>query len=366
MNLLILSSSTGGGHNMRAYALKDWWKANGGTAMVSQPLESTFKLYKYGSDFYNFIQRRCPRFHLFYFFFLEFANLHRKKEMICGSGKWVQEVTHFKPDVVVSVHAHLNHGYFEILQQNLPSRFRFVIYCGEMADSFGFSRHWVNSDADYFLGPFSETCDAAIKRGMPVNKTLEVEPLLRTSFYKELTKQEKDAVLTKYDIQPTKPILLLGTGANGVNRHLEVLSSLSKLEHDFQVVALCGRNLEIYNKILLHKEKYDFKILPLQIINDYEMAILLETSKLFFTRPGAGSTTEAVVCGTPVIFDISGGIMPQERNNLNFWSRRSSELITIKNPMDISRYISTSIPRIKVELESSPNKLITHLEKLCS
>ena len=75
----------------------------------------------------------------------------------------------------------------------------------------------------------------------PLDKTLEVEPLLRTSFYKDLTKQEKDAVLTKYEIQPTKPILLLGTGANGVNRHLEVLSSLSKLEHNFQVVALCGK-----------------------------------------------------------------------------------------------------------------------------
>jgi UDP-N-acetylglucosamine:LPS N-acetylglucosamine transferase len=201
---------------------------------------------------------------------------------------------------------------------------------------------------------------------MPKDKTLEVEPLLRTSFYKDLTKQEKNAVLTKYEIQTTKPTLLLGTGANGVNRHLEVLSSLHKLEHNFQVVALCGRNLEIYNKILLQKDKYDFKVIPLQIIDDYEMAVLLESSKLFFTRPGAGSTTEAVVSGTPVIFDISGGIMPQERNNLNFWSSRSSGLITLKNPMDISKYISNSIPWIKVELGTSPNKLITHLEKICN
>ena len=126
------------------------------------------------------------------------------------------------------------------------------------------------------------------------------------------------------------------------------------------------KNLEIYNKILLQKEKYDFKVLPLQIIDDYEMAILLESSKLFFTRPGAGSTTEAVVSGTPVIFDISGGIMPQERNNLNFWSRRSSGLITLKNPMDISKYISNSIPRIKVELELLRLSCITHLEKLCN
>ena len=48
------------------------------------------------------------------------------------------------------------------------------------------------------------------------------------------------------------------------------------------------------------------------------MVFFLKVCDFFFTRPGAGSTTEAVACGTPIIFDVSGGIMPQEKNNLNF------------------------------------------------
>ena len=67
MNLLILSSSTGGGHNMRAYALKYWWEKQGGRAKVSHPLESSFALYRMGSNFYNLIQKYFPAFHYFYF-----------------------------------------------------------------------------------------------------------------------------------------------------------------------------------------------------------------------------------------------------------------------------------------------------------
>ena len=121
MNLLILSSSTGGGHNMRANALKYWWEQNGGSAKISQPLESSFILYRMGSNFYNFIQKIYPAFHFIYFNFLEIASLHRYKMFILGTTSWFEEIGRFKPDIVVSVHAHLNHGYFELLKERFSN-----------------------------------------------------------------------------------------------------------------------------------------------------------------------------------------------------------------------------------------------------
>ena len=51
-------------------------------------------------------------------------------------------------------------------------------------------------------------------------------------------------------------------------------------------------------------------------------------------RPSrAGMTTEAIACGTPVVFDLSRGMMPQESNNLNFWKtgcERSEHLSTVE------------------------------------
>ena len=73
-------------------------------------------------------------------------------------------------------------------------------------------------------------------------------------------------------------------------------------------------------------------MIPLLTVNDQEMALFLREAKFLFARPGAGTTTEAVVCGTPMIFDLSRGVMPQEINNLNFWKSRNSKIIKTNKP----------------------------------
>ena len=85
MNLLILSSSTGGGHEMRANALKSWWTEEKGQARILRPLENGFKLYRWGTSLYNTIQKNLPLFHYLYFYFLEYASLHRGPRRIIGS-----------------------------------------------------------------------------------------------------------------------------------------------------------------------------------------------------------------------------------------------------------------------------------------
>ena len=46
MKLLILSASTGGGHDMRANALHDWWIEKGSPSLP--PLETSFIGYRFG------------------------------------------------------------------------------------------------------------------------------------------------------------------------------------------------------------------------------------------------------------------------------------------------------------------------------
>lgn len=351
---------------MRANALKHWWEDNGGKAIVSQPLETTSNLYKFGSNFYNFIQRYYPALHLFYFHFLEIASFHRNKRTIIGAGPWLQEIKEFNPKLVLSVHAHLNHGYFDLLCDKLGNSFKFAIYCGELADSSGFSRHWINPRADCFLGPFDETCKAAILKKMPPNKTFTVGPLLRKAFYRKSDDDFKNIIFSKYKIHPDVPIFLLGTGANGVNRHVDILSSLNNHPKKFQVIALCGANLKIFSKIQEMKGHLKFNVIPLKTIGDQEMALFLREAKFLFARPGAGTTTEALICGTPMIFDVSRGIMPQEFNNLNFWNLHSTQILCLKKPRNILKFLSKPIPKIKIEMGSYPKVLIDHLNLLCS
>ena len=59
MRVLILTSSTGGGHDMRAHSLKAWMQSEDGKkynfeVSVHPTLESTHPLYAFGVKLYNF------------------------------------------------------------------------------------------------------------------------------------------------------------------------------------------------------------------------------------------------------------------------------------------------------------------------
>jgi processive 1,2-diacylglycerol beta-glucosyltransferase len=365
MKLLILSASTGGGHDMRAFALKDWWMEKGFEAEVFHPLENTFAGYRLGCQLYNLIQKKLPILHYAYFHFLESASIHRDSKKIIGSQKYVQKISTYCPNLIVSMHAHLNHGYFEL--SRLPYlKPRFAVFCGELADGYGFSRHWVNPQNDLFISPYMEGCVAAQKRGMPIGKTLASGPLLRKPFYSQKGVINKEEVFNKFGLDDKLPVYVLGTGANGVNRHLPVIKALCEGSFDAQVVALCGKNKKTYEAVLALSKSSRLKVLPLPKLNAESMFELLNIASWMLARPGAGLTTEAVVTGCPLIFDLSGGCMPQEKINLNFWRSRQGKVISSSSPSEIIKIIQSEepIPSLRIPIQASPDLLLKTLERL--
>lgn len=365
MKLLILSASTGGGHDMRAFALKDWWLERGYESEVFHPLESSFAGYKLGCQLYNLIQKKLPLIHYAYFHFLEYASMHRNPARIFGSQKYIHKISSYQPKLIVSMHAHLNHGYFEL--SRLPYlKPKFAVFCGELADGCGFSKHWVNPQNDLFVSPFVEGCIAAQRRGMPIEKTLVSEPLLRKPFYSQKGVINKEEILQKFGLDDKLPIYVLGTGANGVNRHLPVIKALCEGRFDAQVVALCGKNQKTYEAVFALSQTSRMRVVPLAKLDAESMFEILKIADWMFARPGAGLTTEAIVTGCPLIFDLSGGCMPQEKINLNFWKSRQGKVLCASSPRDITKIIQSkeTIPSLKIPLPSSPYLLLDALERI--
>ena len=352
---------------MRANALSSWWSEGRGEARIMHPLENGFALYRLGSGLYNFIQRKLPLFHYLYFYFLEYASMHRGTRRIISSGKFSREVSGFSPDLVLSVHAHLNHGYFELARKAVShGKSKLVIFCGELADGQGFSRHWVNPAADLFAGPFEETCLAARKRGMPADKTLVAGPLLRKPFYQSSEQPGRAEFLAEYDLSENLKTYVLGTGANGVNRHREVIDAFNRSDIPCQLLALCGKNVRTLDELESIKEKSKVPLVPLPTQSACNMAMILRHADCLFARPGAGMTTEAIACGTPLIFDVSRGVMPQETNNLNFWKKHAPSLVKTARPTRLPKLVAEEIPSVRIRMDSGPRKLLSALDQLVS
>ena len=355
MRLLILSSRTGGGHEMRAQALSEFCMSLNIRYKIVRPLEEVGGLYLLGTNIYNWIQRFYPRLHSLYFNFLENASLHSSSNKIIGKKSFQLKVKNFKPDAVLSVHAHLNHGYFDIIKELYPiSPPKFMIYSGELDDGIGFSKHWVNANADLFCGPTDGSIFAATQRGMPVTRCKVLGPLLRQPFYKTITQDKRNSFLRKHKLTTSLPIGVLATGANSVNSHEMALRGvdMSKVKH--QIIALCGKSTSLFERIMHISRRYNFPIIPLAHIGAEDICTLLSLSKWVFGRAGAGLTTEALTTGTEIMFDATKGIMPQEQNNLNYFKNAGYIPRLVNSARAFSNFISKGINRTDLKLKTDP------------
>ena len=326
--VLIISSSTGGGHDMRAKAFKEWAETEAGRhfgldVTIHQALETTSQLYRFGVWLYNWIQRVLPWLHHIYFNFLEFFNPVTNADRIIG-GKGFQEIVReIQPDVIISTHAHLNAGFFDLARRITgDDGCKYVTYCGELFDTYGFSRHWVNAKVDHFIGAVKETCRGAHRLGVSEEKTWDGGFLLKPQFYQApMSPEEKERFIReRLRLDPDKFILVLATGANGANNHIRFLNKLHEAGLKPQVVAMCGRDHDTFKDVLIWAaEHQEWTVRALGYYN--QIFQLLQCASAVVARPGTGTTSEAVMSGCPVIFNTVGGIMPQEMITVEFFRR---------------------------------------------
>ena len=195
---------------------------------------------------YNRIQRHIPWAHHVYFNFLEVAGLHTSRRRLLGVNRFRAILDHVRPQVILSTHGSLNHGFFELAREHLGAEnVRCVTYCGELFGRYGFRRHWVNPQADLFIGAVPETCAMARSLGMPAERTQVGGFLLNPSFYrKALSATERATLLQGMGLDPEKFTLLLSTGEHGAHNHLALLEAIHARQprKDLQIIALCGRD----------------------------------------------------------------------------------------------------------------------------
>ncbi|MDF3056680.1 MAG: UDP-N-acetylglucosamine:LPS N-acetylglucosamine transferase [Rariglobus sp.] len=317
MRWLILTSSTGTGHNMRADSLRQWAECVFGASVevrIHHVLEKTHPIYSLGVGLYNTIQRWCPRMHHLYFNYLELASLHRSSAKILGRDSFVKLVTEWAPDRIISVHPHTNHGFFDLARRALPNRrTRCITYCGELSGGYGLSRHWVNPRADGFIGATDEICAASRSVGMPEKRIFNGGFLLRSSFYGAEARREREAEIMARELGFERSVftILLSSGLAGAHNHIEILREIAALGHPLQVVALCGHRANTRRKVEAFARKHPHLKVRALAHTDRMLALKRLTS-VVVARPGTGATSEAIQLGVPLIHNGIGGVMPQE------------------------------------------------------
>ncbi|MBI5819057.1 MAG: UDP-N-acetylglucosamine--LPS N-acetylglucosamine transferase [Verrucomicrobia bacterium] len=343
MRLLILTSSTGGCHDMRARAFAEWAQAEpqfGIAAESHWPMEQSHWIYAVSVELYNWIQRTAPMLHHAYFNFLEVASVIRTPKPL-GADRFRAVLERVRPDVVLSVHDSLNHTFFDHVRVVLGrDRVRCVTYCDELHGGYGFSRHWVNPAADLFIGVVPETCEAARRWGMAEDKIFLGGFMTRRFFYDPApTATERDAYIrNELQFDPQQFILLLMASGRGAQNHIQYLEALRQRQVETQVVALCGKSTEAAQAVAAWGQanpSLKVRVLP----HDTNVGKLMRSVSAVVARPGAGTTSEAIVSHCPLLINCSGGLMPQELINVKF-CRKHGIAETLRGPDDLARVVA--------------------------
>jgi processive 1,2-diacylglycerol beta-glucosyltransferase len=333
VRILVLTSSTGAGHDARAQAFAEWCfelYRHDVDVRIEQMLEKSSRLFHGGVQLYNWIQKKSPWMHKAFFLFVELLSLLNRRSVRWGRRYYESVLRDYRPHLVFSVHDCLNRGYFQLARKILGrENVRCATYCGEFSGGFGYSLNWVEPSADLYVSRTPTARDYAVKLGMPRERTRVRGYLMRPRAHLEiLTNGSRRAFLEeKLEIHPDRFTVFLATGGNGANNHLALLPRLLPHADRMQVIVICGRNRESYNEVVHWRSEHPS--LPCFVDGFSEnVHLLLQVSDAIVTRGGTTTCAKALHFRCPIIFNAIGGIMPQEELTVKFFRNgRGAELI---------------------------------------
>lgn len=327
--VLILTSSTGGGHDARARFLNKWFEhlyPNEVEVRIEQILEGHSQVGNFGVNFHNKLQvwgLTSPFIYLPYWYFLEIFGGLFKFRILLGKRYYEKVIKEFKPHLIISVHDFTNKGYFETARRLLNNKVRCATVCSELTGGFGYSWNWINPSVDLFISTTQASHNYALKHKIKSSKALIHGTYLSPEEYKEVLTEEqiKKFRAQELHLHPEKFTLLLATGANGANHHIRLLNALRGHFRDINIIAICGKNKEAHKNII--NWKLDNEEAPLKVFSfTHELSRLIQCSDAVVAQGGANTSLMTLYHKKPIIFNLITGLMPQEKATVRFFKER--------------------------------------------
>src|SRR5688572_13857126 len=174
IRILVLTSSTGGGHDARAEAFAEWCfqlYRHDVDVRIEQMLEKSSVVNRGGVNLYNQIQRSAPWLHKLFYLLVEMQSILNRHRVLFGAGYYADVLREYRPHLVFSVHDCLNRGYFQMARRILGNqKVRCATYCGEFSGGWGYSRNWIERSVDLYFSRTPTARDYAVKCGIPAAK----------------------------------------------------------------------------------------------------------------------------------------------------------------------------------------------------
>ena len=181
-----------------------------------------------------------------------------------------------------------------------------------ITDPFSIHSIWLkHKKLNYIV--FSEVAkQICIKNKIKENSVLVFPFILNSKFNEQLNSKEIRNIKLSYNIEPSKKIILIIGGGDGIPRGNQIIKSLIK-NKNYHFIMVCGRNKKLFNDVVKLKDEHDNLTVFTFSNKIYEF---INISHLVITKAGASIIFEILSQNKiPIITDY---IWEQELGNKDF------------------------------------------------
>ena len=337
--VLIMSASTGGGHNRAAKAMKDEIekKCIDGEHITCEIIDSlkliNTTMDKIISSGYEKSAKYTPKAWggVYKMSDANIVSKHEYKGNLFNTllaSKLKKLLKERKPDLIIGTHPFPMIA-LSTLKKKYPYRNAFNSFfvpplISVLTDYTAHSTY-IQDEIDYYIAGDEYVKEVLISEGVDGDKIKPYGIPVEKSF---LEHREKSVVLEELGLAPDKFTVLLMGGSFGAGNIKDTLKELLEIDRDFQIIVITGRNETLKEKLGKSLEKYtiDKNISILGFTQD--MNDILSAVDIIVSKPGGLTTTECLLKELPMI--IPYYIPGQEEENMDFLSNCGAALRTSK------------------------------------
>lgn len=347
--VLIMTASTGGGHNRAAKAIvEEIEKRSFNGEKIECKIIDSLKLVnqtmdKIISEGYEMSAKYTPNAYgkAYNISDKKFFGLHEFKNnplSLWMAKKFKKMIIEEKPDLIIGTHAFPLVALSKLKKASrgdeTEDTFPFPPLISVLTDYTAHSTYLQN-EIDYYICGDEYVKELLIEDGIPENRIKPFGIPVEKSFMESRPKEE---VFSELGLDPNKKTVLLMGGSFGAGNIKGTLDDLVQIERDFQILVITGKNEGLKKSLIDRANGYDSKI-GIKIIGFTDiMNDILSSIDILVTKPGGLTTTEALLKEVPMI--IPYFIPGQEGENLDFLTNcgvaiRTTNKISVKSAIKV-------------------------------
>ena len=170
---------------------------------------------------------------------------------------------------------------------------------------------WVHEHMRGYFAANDEVAWRMADRGVP-RETIHVTGIPIMPVFAE--KRSRAECAAELGLDPDRKTLLMMSGGAGIGGIETLAESLLRLDEDFQLIALAGRNERLLHDLRRIAANHPGRLFPLGFTRTIER--VMAASDLAITKPGGLTTSECLAVGLPMI--VISPIPGQEERNADY------------------------------------------------